>query len=504
MNVRESPDRIYAELFEEVQSTHLLGDSKTFVDAIAKTDPRDILRAFRAQRDQPGFDLAAFVDAHFELPETDVEVATDRAGLPAEDRIEQLWDLLTRGSDKQVEHSSLIPLPNRYVVPGGRFREVYYWDSYFTMLGLADSGRIGLIRDMVENFAYLIDEVGFIPNGNRTYYCSRSQPPFFALMVGLLAEVSADEAVYARFLPQLKREYAFWMAEADTLCVEEPAHRRVVMSPDGLLNRYWDDAAIPRQESFAEDIELAQSVSRDSEQLYRDVRAGAESGWDYSPRWFEDRHSMKSIRTTKVIPVDLNTLMYNLEATLARICKTHGSNADAKAFDARAENRKKLLQNLFFDDASGMFMDLSLSDFSVTGTLSIAAAYPLFFGIATQVQAERVALCIHRDFLKAGGWVTSNYDTGQQWDSPNGWAPMQWITYCGLERYGYHDEAQTGARRWIEDNIAIYQKHGRLLEKYNVLSSGLAGTGGEYEVQDGFGWTNAVLLRLMQKVRQES
>ena len=502
MNVRESPDRVYAELFEAVQSAHLLGDSKTFVDATAKTNPADILEAFRTERDQPGFDLAAFVETHFELPATDVEAASDPAGLPVEGRIEQLWDLLTRGADRQVEYSSLIPLPNPYVVPGGRFREVYYWDSYFTMLGLADSGRMDLIRDMVENFAYLIDEIGFIPNGNRTYYCSRSQPPFFALMVDLLVEVSGDETVYARFLPQLKREYAFWMAGADTLGDNEIAHRRVVMSPGGLLNRYWDDAATPRQESYAEDIELAASVSRDAEQLYRDVRAGAESGWDYSPRWLEDRRFMKTIRTTKVIPVDLNTLMYNLEATLARICRTHGDDAEAEGFDARAKNRKKLLQSLFFDEGSGMYMDLSLPGFGVTGTLSIAAAYPLFFGIATRKQAERVAQCIHRDFLKAGGWVTSNYNTGQQWDSPNGWAPMQWMTYCGLERYGYHEEARTGAKRWIDDNLSIYQKHGRLLEKYNVVSSGLAGTGGEYEVQDGFGWTNAVLLRLMRKVRQ--
>ena len=500
MNVREPPDRIYAELFEAVQATHLFGDSKTFVDAVAKTDPESILRAFRQERDQPGFDLAGFVESQFELPSTDIAVATDPQGLPVEERVEQLWDLLTRGADRKVTNSSLIPLPNRYVVPGGRFREVYYWDSYFTMLGLAQSGRIDQIMDMVENFAWLIDEVGFIPNGNRTYYCSRSQPPFFALMVSLLAEVTADESVYAQFLPHLKREYAFWMAGADGLTVEEPAHRRVVMSPGGLLNRYWDDATTPRQESYAEDVELAAGTSRDSEQLFRDIRAGAESGWDYSPRWFEDQHSMKTIRTTQVIPVDLNTLMYNLEATLAVVCRKHGENAEANAFSGRAKNRKKLLQNLFFDHESGMFMDLALPDFNVTGTLSIATAYPLFFEIASEEQAESVAECIHRDFLKAGGWVTSNYNTGQQWDSPNGWAPMQWITYCGLERYGFGVQAREGARRWVEDNVAIYQKHGRLLEKYNVESSGLAGTGGEYEVQDGFGWTNAVLLRLSQKL----
>ncbi len=500
MNVRASPDRLYAELFEAVQSTHLLGDSKTFVDAVAESSPADILASYRAERQQPGFDLAMFVDEHFELPSTDIGAASDPAGLPVEQRIDQLWDLLAREADEDVEHSSLIPLPNRYVVPGGRFREVYYWDSYFTMLGLADSGRIDLIRDMVENFAFLIDEVGFIPNGNRTYYCTRSQPPFFALMVELLADVSGDEAVYARFLPQLKREYDFWMAGADTLSAEEPAHRRVVLSRSGLLNRYWDDAASPRQESHAEDTELAATVSRDAEQVYRDVRAGAESGWDYSARWFADQYSMQTIRTTDIIPVDLNALIFNLEATLARVCRASGSATDAIAFDARAKNRKKLIRSLFFDEASGMFTDLSLPDFTVTGTKSIATAYPLFFGIATQEQARRVAESIQRDFLKSGGWVTSNEETAQQWDSPNGWAPMQWITYRGLQRYGFHDEARAGAARWVENNIAVYREHGCLLEKYNVVSPGLAGSGGEYEVQEGFGWTNAVLLRLMREL----
>ena len=147
-----------------------------------------------------------------------------------------------------------------------------------------------------------------------------------------------------------------------------------------------------------------------------------------------------------------------------------------------------------------MFVDITLPDMKSTGTLSIAATYPLFFGIALPEQAARVAHRVHSDFLKPGGWLTTLYDTGQQWDRPNGWAPMQWIAFCGLENYGFTDEAKAGASRWVEDNIAIYREHGRLLEKYNVEFSGLAGTGGEYEVQDGFGWTNAVLLRLMHKL----
>jgi len=501
MSTLASPDRVYAELFEQVQSQHLLGDSKTFVDAIAKSDPASILGEYQAQCERPGFDLAAFIDDNFVLPRTELDRPTDPTALPIEERIEELWDLLTRAADERVEHSSLIPLPNPYIVPGGRFREVYYWDSYFTMLGLAESGRIDLIRDMVENFAYLIDQIGFVPNGNRTYYCSRSQPPFFALMVELLADISRDDKVYSRFLPYMKREYAFWMAGAETLCATDPAHKRVVLAPGGFLNRYWDDEATPRQESYAEDVELAATVSREPAALYRDIRAGAESGWDFSSRWFADRKTMATIRTTQVVPVDLNSLMYNLEYTLARTCQMVGETKESGFYEARAETRKRLLQTMFFDESSGMFMDLALPDYETTGTLSIAATYPLFFGVATGDQAEGVARCIAADFLKAGGWLTTPYETGQQWDRPNGWAPMQWIAYCGLERYGFHDEAHIGGARWVEDNVTVFKRHGRLLEKYNVESSGLAGTGGEYEVQDGFGWTNGVLLGLMRKLR---
>lgn len=500
MTSRPTPDVLYAELFKAVQEKQVLGDSKTFVDAVAKSSPDKIMRAYRDEQGKNEFDLRAFVTAHFELPLDERRAVSTPADLPVEEYIERLWEQLTRRPDSKLEQSSLLPLPHRYVVPGGRFREVYYWDSYFTMLGLADAGQVSLIRDMVENFASLIDTVGFIPNGNRSYYCTRSQPPYFALMVDLLAEVAHDDTVYARFLPHLKREYAFWMAGSDLFGDGVLEHRRVVCGPDGFLNRYWDDAATPRQESYAEDIELAASVSRDPEHLYRDIRAGAESGWDYSARWFEDRRSMQTIRTTRVIPIDLNTLLYNLEATLARICGEYGDKREAAIFKSLAEHRKMMLQCLFFDETSGMFMDLALPDFQVTGTQTLAAAYPLFFGVATQEQAERVAMTIHREFLKEGGWVNSNYETGQQWDSPNGWAPMQWLTYCGLRRYGFDEEALTGAKCWVENNLAVYERHGCLLEKYNVVASGLKGTGGEYEVQEGFGWTNAVLLRLMQEL----
>ena len=497
MKVCPAPDALFPGLFEAVQSSRVLGDSKTFVDAVAKHSPAEILKAYEAERQAEGFDLGSFVRTHFLLPETVEPRQDSSARPPIADRIDTLWGVLTREADRLVNYSSLIPLPNPYVVPGGRFREVYYWDSYFTMLGLAASGRSQLVRDMVDNFAYLIDEIGFVPNGNRTYYCTRSQPPFFALMVDLLAEIEADDAVYRRYLPQLEREYAFWMDGAEGLSPDKPAYRRVVHGPDGPLNRYWDDLATPRQESYCEDMELAAATDRDPEAVYRDMRAGAEAGWDYTSRWLADPQSLASIRTTSVVPVDLNALMCHLEHTLARAHSLTGNAPASRHYEERAASRRAVLHSLFFDAREGTFVDLELPDLRPTGVLSLAAVYPLFLGLAAPDQARRVAELVHRAFLKPGGGVTSNSASGQQWDSPNGWAPLQWLTYRGLKRYGFTAEAEEGAARWVRCNLAIYERSGRLLEKYNVETVGVAGDGGEYPVQDGFGWTNAVLLRLM-------
>ena len=193
-------------LFEDVQLQKVFVDGKTFVDCIPKTSMNEILIAYEKEKQADGFDLKQFVLTHFEPPKAfaaDVQTASS-----VEQHIEQLWDVLTRQPDEAG--GSLIPLPNAYVVPGGRFGEVYYWDSYFTMLGLHASGRFEMIENMVKNFAHLIHSTGFIPNGNRTYYLGRSQPPFFSLMVQLLASIKGKE-VLMEYLPALEKEYAFWM-----------------------------------------------------------------------------------------------------------------------------------------------------------------------------------------------------------------------------------------------------------------------------------------------------
>lgn len=500
MSGHHTPDSIYAELFDAVQMSAVFKDSKTFVDARPTADPATILNTFRQRCNDEDFELRSFIATNFELPRShaaDFESDTDR---PVRQHIELLWDVLTRAADTEQDNSSLISLPNPYIVPGGRFREIYYWDSYFTMLGLAASGHVDLIQNMVDNFAFLIDRVGFIPNGNRTYYCTRSQPPFFVLMVELLATVKRKPDIWATYLTQLQKEYEFWMSGTEKLSDDLKVHRRVVAVHDGYLNRYWDDSDRPRQESHTEDVELARHCDRDATGLYRDMRSACESGWDFSTRWLADPQSLESVRASQIVPVDLNALMYKLETSMAHAFIDVGNAEQANFYEDRAKNRKRLMQSLFFDDKTGFFVDLLLPDLKPSGTLSLAAAFPLFFELATADQARQVAERIHRDFLKPGGWLTTLTDSGQQWDAPNGWAPLQWMVYKGLRNYGFDNEAREGTTRWVTNNQAVYRSTGKLLEKYNVEEIGLLAEGGEYVVQDGFGWTNGVLLSLMNEL----
>jgi len=499
------PDEVFSEFFSEVQLSPLFKDSKTFADARPKHAVEIIVQKYNDQSVKFDFCLGEFVLDNFEIPES---LGSKYNSLKAEGKnvrtlIEELWNILSRNSDV-ADNSSLVALPFPYIVPGGRFREIYYWDSYFTMLGLAESGRVDMVENMVNNFAYLLDEIGLIPNGNRTYYCSRSQPPFFSLMVALLANLKNDLGVYGHYLPQLEIEYKFWMMGSERLHKDGDAEKRVVQLGGFILNRYWDDNPTPRQESFKEDLELAKNYSGDTEKLFRDIRAAAETGWDFSSRWFSDASDLASIRTSEIVPVDLNTLMFKLEETLAKTYSLQGNKVLQTKYESLATQRKEAVQALFFDEQKKVFVDLELVGGGASPVVSLATVFPLYFGLALKAQAENVARELNENFLKQGGWVTTLKYTTHQWDAPNGWAPLQWMVYQGLKTYGFHSDAELGARRWVENNLLVYRQTGNLLEKYNVEALGTTAGGGEYEVQYGFGWTNAVLLKLMNALDWES
>jgi alpha,alpha-trehalase len=488
------PSILYGDLFDAVQRGRVFSDSKTFADAIPKGSPETILAAYRDQRGAADFDLRAFVARHFEIPQ--VKESTYRSK-PDEDvctHIASLWDVLTRQPDQPVPGSSLLPLPHRYVVPGGRFREIYYWDSYFTMLGLEGAGRRDLVDDMLANFAHLIGTYGHIPNGNRTYYLSRSQPPFFAAMVTRAAERDG-EAAYAKYLPQLLREHQFWMEGADRL-VPGTAHRRVVRLRDGtLLNRYWDDRAAPRDEAWLEDIETARDSGRPAAEVYRNLRATAESGWDFSSRWLADGHTLSTIRTIEILPVDLNALLHETERAIARGYAATNDAANARRWELRAAHRAQAIRKLFWNERRHTFTDYLWREGKLLNEVTLASMYPLYFGVADAQQARQAASTLRLTLLRPEGVVPTMLVTGQQWDAPNGWAPLEWLTIGGLRRYGENDLADAIAWRWRVENDEVFARTGKLTEKYDVTGNDEA-RGGEYPNQDGFGWTNGVLWQL--------
>jgi alpha,alpha-trehalase len=471
-------------------------DSKTFADAIPKQSIDLILRDYHRQRPRSPAALRRFVAAHFTLPSAIEPVAPATGDTPIVEHIDGLWKTLTRAADADLgRRSSLLPLPHPYVVPGGRFREMYYWDSYFTMLGLKQSGRLDLAADMVENFAYLIDEFGHVPNGTRTYYLSRSQPPFFFEMVALLS--AAPDSADSRYLPQLRREYAYWMRGAQGLG-KGTANRRVVAMPDGsLLNRYWDDLDQPRDESFREDVQLARRSGRAPRRLYRDIRAAAESGWDFSSRWLADPHRLSTIETTDIVPVDLNSLLFGLELAIGSGCARLHDEPCQTEFEQRARQRRAAIDRYLWDARSGVYLDFRWTHQRRSPRITAATLYPLFVGAASAAQAAGVARNVEHRLLEPGGIAASSIDTGEQWDSPNGWAPLQWIAVDGLRRYGQTALAATIACRWMQSVDRVYRESGKLVEKYDVVDVGRRGGGGEYPTQDRFGWTNGVMRQLM-------
>lgn len=493
----KTPDQLYGQLFIDVQLQNILMDGKTFVDCIPRRSPEVIVKAYQnLKAGHHKIDLKAFLTENFMVPASSIPTVNSTERKPVTSHINDLWITLRRNPEQNNPNSSLLPLPFPYIVPGGRFREIYYWDSYFTMLGLQVSGENQTIENMVKNFAFLIDHYGHIPNGNRNYYLSRSQPPFFSLMVSLLAKIK-DDNIYQTYLPQLEKEYAYWMDRS-------AATKHVVSMPDGsLLNRYYDQLNIPRQESYKEDVLIQKQSGAKNPQLYRDIRSAAESGWDFSSRWLVNAQQLKTMQTTRIIPVDLNCLLYNLELTLQKGYSLMHNKAKSGLYKTLAEKRKQSILKYLWSPQKAWFTDYHITTKKQSPVLSLAGMYPFFFNMASPGQAKLAAAVLEQKFLKPGGLLSTLENTRQQWDSPNGWAPLQWISITGLSNYGYSTLAKDAASRWVKLNQHVYQRTGKLMEKYNVVDLQLEAGGGEYNAQDGFGWTNGVLLALIKKYNLE-
>lgn len=463
----EYPDQSLGDLFTDLHLSGFWPDQKVISDAVLLAPASEIVWAYHVALAEGPVDLRAFFARWF-APVSRGEAAyrTDPAHGPLQ-HLEALWPHLTRAPDAP-ERSSRIPLPHPYVVVGGRFQEAYYWDSYFTQLGLLKTGRQGLVLDMLRNFAWSIQTFGHIPNGFRTYFLTRSQPPFFPSMVRDYGRAVGDLAgAYRTFAAEMEAEYQFFI------------DRRTV----GGLGAYADESQAPRVEMLGHDLKTGGSAT-----YFLNLRAACESGWDFSARWY-GAGGLATIRAHALWAVDLNAILLVNEEILFQ--------ATGKAvYRDAAEARRRALQERFFAD--GFFRDVEIASGEPVDFTSAAGLFPLWAGAATKAQAAEVVATMTARLMAPGGLLTSDVTSGEQWDAPNGWAPLQWIAIQGLRRYGYHAEAEDLRRRWLATCDAVFRATGKFVEKYNVMDPTGPSGGGEYALQDGFGWSNGVYLDLME------
>uniref|UniRef100_A0A8C9SFV7 Trehalase n=1 Tax=Scleropages formosus TaxID=113540 RepID=A0A8C9SFV7_SCLFO len=407
-------------------------------------------------------------------------------------------ECIRAGVKEHPELYSLISTPHPVVVPGGRFRELYYWDSYWVINGLLLSDMQNTTRGMIENFLYLVDRYGFVPNGGRVYYERRSQPPFLTLMVESYYQATKDRS-FLRY--GLGYEYKFWME-----------NRSVVVAVGGnqyLLNRYAVQVAQPRPESYSDDVELAEGLTEEAQQqLYMEMNSGAESGWDFSSRWFLDgqgQNSLKDTRTSHILPVDLNALLCRNEGLLASFHRLVGETTSAEHYEKARGERLKAIEALLWDPERNSWFDYSLVTNTSRTAFHPTNLAPLWAQCYSTPSMGEQALQYLEDSgaLKYQNGVPSSMTaSGQQWDFPNAWPPLQHMLIEGLSNLNTTKAKEVAfdlAQRWIRTNWLAYVKYGHMYEKYSVEGDGKPGGGGEYEVQLGFGWTNGVAMQLLDQ-----
>lgn len=503
------------DILKTIQQAHIFSDSKTFVDMPLLKTPEEIIKAFEEiPKNAAQDELMNFLKTHFDHSGSEifeVEPSDWKSDLKIlreiEDENLKIWvnylNVKWKSLARSFKHESCgkdcyssLWVPNPFIVAGGRFREYYYWDSFFILEGLLISEMNETAKGMIENFFYLIDEYGMIPNGGRIYYMNRSQPPFLTLMVYRYYEATQDLEFLQQAIPYLEKEYSFW------------SHYRHVALDEGYrtnLNHYNADSEEPRPESYIEDILTANLFDSDKEKLrvYRGLASAAESGWDFSSRWFKDLAEISSIETENIIPVDLNSILYKVETTLSNIFTITENHMKQHFYQHKAIHRHKSIKKYLWNEDQGIWNDYMIKENKRNSDLYLSNILPLWAEVTTlsDEQVEKLLNTISPLLEFEGGTPTSLFLSGQQWDFPNAWSPLEYFLIKALENTKHAKAMQFAksiATKWINNNYCTWKKTGYMFEKYDVYSMGSPGHGGEYDVQEGFGWTNGVALYLIR------
>lgn len=591
----DSPIYCHGDILKEIELAHPFSDSKTFVDMPAKKPLKEIQAAF-AKLDKPlsnntqlhdflstyfddaGGELQAVPKDQLKTNATFLQKLNDTVVREFVEKVIDIWPDLTRsykGSSGNCTDcpNSFLPVNRTFVVAGGRFREPYYWDSYWIVEGLLRTGGsfVEISKNTIENFLDFVDQFGFVPNGARVYYLNRSQPPLLSQMVRIYIEHTNDTAILQRALPLLVKEHDFFTTNRSVdVTVADKTYQ---------LNRYAVLNTQPRPESFREDYITANNNSyyaesgiiypvkkplNDSQmaELYGNLATGAESGLDYSvAKWARNPADaardvyfpLRSLNNKNVVSVDLNSILYGNEAAISGFYNMTGDKTAGAAWAEKAANRSEAMTAVFWNETLYSYFDFNLTSNAQniyipsdddTQTFENATApaghqvifeptqfYPFFLGAAPDYiknnpHAVKTAYSRVDKYLKlkAGGIPSSNYNTGQQWDQPNVWPPLMHVLMQGLVNtpptFGEDDPAYKDVQdlalrlgqRYLDSTFCTWYATGGstsqtpqlaglsasdvgiMFEKYDDNSTNHAGGGGEYEVVEGFGWTNGVLL----------
>ncbi|KAL0626897.1 Trehalase [Plecturocebus cupreus] len=568
----ESEIYCHGELLHQVQMAKLYQDDKQFVDMPLSVAPEQVLQTFTElsrghNHSIPREQLQAFVQEHFQAKGQELQPwhPADWKDSPQflqkisdgklrawAGQLHQLWKKLGRKMKPEVlshpEWFSLIYSDHPFIVPGGRFVEFYYWDSYWVMEGLLLSEMAETVKGMLQNFLDLVKTYGHVPNGGRVYYLQRSQPPLLTLMMDRYLTHTNDTAFLQENVETLALELDFWTKNR-TVSVR-------VGGKNYLLNRYYVPYGGPRPESYSKDAELTNSLPEgDREALWAELKAGAESGWDFSSRWLiggPNPSSLSSIRTSKLVPVDLNAFLCQAEELMSNFysrlgghipsvirvsqllqrntkgggqaraikglgpagrapaARTKGSAApgnESQAMKYRTLRAQRLaaLNEVLWDEEAGAWFDYDLENKKKNGEFYPSNLTPLWAGCFSDPGVADKALKYLEDsqiLTYQYGIPTSLQKTGQQWDFPNAWAPLQDLVIRGLAKAALPRAQEVAfqlAQNWIQTNFDVYSQKSAMYEKYDISNGGQPGGGGEYEVQEGFGWTNGVVLMLLDR-----
>jgi alpha,alpha-trehalase len=430
--------------------------------------------------------------------------------------------MLGEVDSSQLISPGLLYLPNPYVVPGGRFNEMYGWDSYFVLLGELADNRLDLARGTVENFFYEIDHYGAVLNANRTYYLTRSQPPFLSSMVLAVynAELPTDPKAAREFLreslPYLIRDHNLWITQPH-LDLTTGLSRYFDLD-DGPVPEMSDDSTYypavihwllthpsdanatylqPSPDCIASTCKQPNAEGHIlSPSFYQGDRAMRESGFDTSFRFGPFSGS-----TEDYAPLDLNSLLYKYERDIAFIHATLGDPGNAIIWSSTAGDRLHAINSLMWDEASGLYYDYDLRTHQRSSYRFVSTYYALWTGIASPEKAARMVAALPL-FDRPGGLMTSTFISGEQWDDPYGWAPTNLLATLGLIRYGYIGDALTIARHFTNTVAVNYATDGTIREKYNVVdsSANIAVAAGYKQNVIGFGWTNGVYVVMQQLI----